>query len=346
MEPTVPNRFVPALVSLALRFKLGPERLFSRANIDLSAARAPGARFSVREVERLVDAFVAETKLPQLALLLGEHLDPESIGLFGQLVTTSATPREALATFSDFKLLLHPAFDLRCEEQGDDVIVRYASNDGSPIGDRPYYAEALLAAVVTLSSHFLGRALKTRAATFRHAAPAYADEYRRVFGCEIAWNSPSDSVTFPAGFLDAPLLSHSAAYHRTLRAQAQTELSRSSALAPAQVRRVIHSRVAEPELSLEDVAKTLALSARTLQRRLRDAGVGFRELRDYVRHERARELLAGSDLTVDAVASALGYTDRSNFVRAFARWQGQSPSAFRAGQRHAAAGRRSPFGAK
>ena len=328
LDPTVPNHFVPALVSLALRFQLRPEKLFRRAGIDLTAARARGAGFSVQEVERLVDAFLLESEVPELALVLGEHVDPENLGLFGQLVATSATPREAVGAFADFKYLLHPSFDVRLEGAGEVVLLRYASHDETPIGEKPYYAEALLSAVVSLGRHFLGDRILPRRAMFRHARPSYVAAYQRVFGCPIAFGQPFDALEYPARLLDRPMIGRSDAYHRTLRAQA--DLRAAHELPLAQVRRVLHTRISDPELDVADVARVLGVSHRTLQRRLREGGKSFRELRDEVRYQRARETLAGSDASIDEIASALGYRDRSNFVRAFSRWAGQSPSQLRA----------------
>jgi AraC-like DNA-binding protein len=314
---------------LALRFQLQPEKLFRRAGIDLNAARAAGAGFSVLEVERLVDALVAATELPQIALSLGEYIEPESLGLFGQLIATAATPRDAVATFSDFKYLLHPSFDLRLEVSDGVAIVLFASNDETPVGSKPYYAEALLSSVASLGHHFLADRVKLGRATFRHPRPSYFTAYERLFRCPIDFDCAFDSLHYPARLLDAKLLGHSEAYHRRLRAQAETELRATHRLPVAQVRRVLHARIAESELDLPAIAKVLGVSTRTLQRRLGESGKSFRELHDEVRFQRARELLAG-EASTDDVATALGYRDRANFVRAFTRWSRQSPSQYRA----------------
>jgi AraC-like DNA-binding protein len=330
LEPTVPNHFVPALVSLALRFQLRPEQLFRRAGIDLDAVRAPGAGFSVREVEGLVEVLMRESGVPEIALLLGEKIDPESLGLFGQLIATSSSPREAMATFADFKLLLHPSFDLRVEEGESFDIARYASNDEVPIGDKAYYAEALLAAVMSLGEHFLGQRATPRRATFRHGPPAYVDVYRRIFRCPVAFGEPYDALFYPKGLLDRSMLGKSEAYHRALRAQAEGDLGRGGQLPVAQVRRVMHTRIADPDLDVGEVARVLGVSSRTLQRRLGEGPQSFRALRDEVRFQRAKEALCLGDANIDEIAMAVGYRDRSNFVRAFTRWTGQSPSHFRA----------------
>jgi AraC-like DNA-binding protein len=333
LVPTVPNHFVPALITLALRFELRPEKLFHRAGIDLDAARVRGAGFSVQEVEGLLDAFVAATKHPELALVLGEHIDPNSLGLFGQLIATSASPRDAIATFADFKYLLHPSFDLRLEQAEEGAEVRYASNDATPIGDKPYYAEALLSAVVSLGRYFLGDSASPMQASFRHARPSYDAVYDRIFRCPVAFEQSHDAVVYPTTLLGRSILGSSDAYHRTLRAQAEADLRTILQPPLSQVRRVLHTRISDPDLDIADVARVLGVSARTLQRRLGETGTSFRALRDEVRFQRARESLERGEGTIDELATRLGYRDRANFVRAFTRWAGKSPSRYRAATR-------------
>jgi AraC-like DNA-binding protein len=83
------------------------------------------------------------------------------------------------------------------------------------------------------------------------------------------------------------------------------------------------------QLSVQAVASRLGVSARTVDRRLADEGRAFAELRDAVRHERARALLADPALSVAQVAQRLGYRDAANFSRAFRRQAGVPPSEYR-----------------
>lgn len=72
------------------------------------------------------------------------------------------------------------------------------------------------------------------------------------------------------------------------------------------------------------------MSTRTLIRRLREEGSQYQELLDQVRQELACWLLVHTELSIEAVAERLGYSDTSNFSRTFRRWLGMPPNAFRA----------------
>jgi len=84
---------------------------------------------------------------------------------------------------------------------------------------------------------------------------------------------------------------------------------------------------------IQQAAQKLNVPVRTLQRRLHDAGLTYSELVDQVRCKAACRLLAAESLCMAEVATALGFSDPSNFSRAFQRWTGMSPSQYRAGSR-------------
>lgn len=93
------------------------------------------------------------------------------------------------------------------------------------------------------------------------------------------------------------------------------------------------SRTRRP--TIDKVAEVLGVSVRSLQRRLNEDGHTFSELVEAVRFDRACRLLKGPRMRVTDVAAALGYADHSSFSRAFMRWSGMPPRAYRHHQRSA-----------
>jgi len=330
VEPTVPNHLVPSLVSFALRQGVAPEQLFARVGRTLESARQVGTQFSVREVELLFESLRDEVGEPALALLFGREVDAEKLGLFGLLLSTSSTPRSSLAALSEFKGLLHPLLDLTVHESDEHTYLRYAAADGGPIGHKPYYAEALLSTVHHAAQLFYGDLALPVHVSFRHRAPSYVRAYEQIFRCSVRFEQPVDELCYRAPFLDIPSRGASDS-HRALRVEAARKLDGERSPVIRQVTRVVSARLSEPDLTLDDVARALAVSGRSLQRSLKLAGTGYRELRDGVRYERACQLLSDPNVTTEATALALGYRDRGNFVRAFSRWSGQSPSHYRRG---------------
>lgn len=102
-----------------------------------------------------------------------------------------------------------------------------------------------------------------------------------------------------------------------------------SATLADRVRQAIGASLARGEPRLEAIARDLAMSGRTLQRRLTDAGTRFADLVDAARRERAMLLLEDATLSCTEIAFLLGYTEAAPFFRAFKRWTGMPPQAYR-----------------
>ncbi|HEY6988781.1 MAG TPA: AraC family transcriptional regulator [Bryobacteraceae bacterium] len=98
------------------------------------------------------------------------------------------------------------------------------------------------------------------------------------------------------------------------------------------VRRVLARRLAKGEIQIESVARALLTSTRSLQRRLASAGVSYQQVVDGARQEAADRYLSSSTLSIEEIAYLLGYSEPAAFHRAFRRWKGITPQAFRAGQ--------------
>jgi AraC-like DNA-binding protein len=119
--------------------------------------------------------------------------------------------------------------------------------------------------------------------------------------------------------------------HRYLLRRCEEELAAGAGAVPAElaVRQALLARPGSLP-GLAEVAAAQHVSPRTLIRRLKRAGTSFQAIRDDVRQTVARDFLLNSDLAISRIASRLGYQDPSNFGRAFRRWHGVSPRAFRA----------------
>jgi AraC-like DNA-binding protein len=94
---------------------------------------------------------------------------------------------------------------------------------------------------------------------------------------------------------------------------------------------VVAARLGRASVEVEQVARLLGASPRTLQRRLDEAGTSYRDVLDLVRHQRAAELVLVEELSIADIAERIGYDDPAVFTRAFKRWTGRSPRDHRRG---------------
>jgi AraC-like DNA-binding protein len=195
----------------------------------------------------------------------------------------------------------------------------------------PAYSEYLAALLMRLFRYIVDTpGLRPIAARFPHAAPADLAPRREIFGPDVRFGQPRIALTFSPEQLRLPCPHASAVLHalheRALHEALQAELED---LLLARVREALAEALALETPTTATIARTLGLSERTLQRRLKERGTSFERLLVEVRRHKMLQLLAQRSLSVEAVAHATGYRDPSSFHRAFRAWTGVTPAVYR-----------------
>jgi AraC-like DNA-binding protein len=173
-------------------------------------------------------------------------------------------------------------------------------------------------------------------AWFPHAQPADLSEYRAIYGdARLVFGAAFCGFVFDAARLDTPLPSNEPALHGVLRQHADrllAELAPSTGLL-SEVRAHVLSTLRGRPASATETAEKLGMTRRTLTRRLRVEGTSFTEVLDQARHRTAVHYLESTDHSVEDIAFLVGFSEPSPFVRAFRRWTGMAPMAYRRSRR-------------
>ncbi|WOJ94754.1 AraC family transcriptional regulator [Congregibacter variabilis] len=170
---------------------------------------------------------------------------------------------------------------------------------------------------------------------FSYPEPDDAQIYHDFFRCKLVFDAGGNRMWFAQETLDLPLPLANESSFNLCRTQCEQLFSeRESPLSIAQEvqRTLLQSSYGFP--SLEQMAKTLGLSPRTMRRQLRHAGFSYSELLTRVKSQWADELLSNHELSIDHIAEILGYVETTNFRRAYRRWKGMSPSQYRRQSRY------------
>lgn len=160
-----------------------------------------------------------------------------------------------------------------------------------------------------------------------------SDSLQELVGVPVTVNG-INAVTFAAADLQIPFISHNEGMWSYFEPELSRRLSQLEVddTTSARVRAALVELLPAGENTIEDVARKLVTSARTLQRQLSDEGTTFRKQLNHVRLLLAKQYLASGDMSMDAIAFMLGYLEANSFVRAFTLWTGTSPAAYRANQ--------------
>jgi AraC-like DNA-binding protein len=317
-------------VAVARRHGLDPAELGRRAGLDVAALAAePDLRVPLAASDGLLER-VADALGPAvpLGLELALEQDPEAYGIPGLLLCASASYGEGLRRALQYQRLWGDGERFQLHEAAAGLVVRY-----EPIGPpRPAHevaAECALAEIVLGARLVTGGSVPTPV-RLRHVAPARAAALARYFGRPPTFGAAANEVALGLEVASArPMNAHDgfARLFERLAAEACARIPTALPMVAARVRRAVLDAFPEGVPGLGAVARTLRMSARTLQRRLASERVSYERIVDAAREERAKALLLEGASTA-AVAAALGFAEPSAFFRAFRRWTGQPPGAF------------------
>jgi len=236
---------------------------------------------------------------------------------------------ESIARIPRYYRVLNEGERLTLEHAGERAIVRF-----EPWGRvRPahaYACEMVAFDFLVLVGRMTGEPVPILAFDVRHAKHGDDDVYMRVFGRVPRFGATENMWSFPAAVLARPMASADAALSRFFEGYVEKlDLRVATRSVANEVRSAIAERLCDGELTLTSLARGLKQSARTLQRRLADEGTAVSKLVESVRRERAFAYLA-ANLPIGEVSYLLDFSEPRAFHRAFRRWTGETPQAWRA----------------
>jgi AraC-like DNA-binding protein len=300
----------------------------------------PDRLLELEPVLRLVQAAAEAVGDACLGLHLGESWDLGGLGVLSHAVLNAPTVGTGLRNLDRYG---------RSHVQGGRIALQLSAGEARlhydlEVSDRELARQHLESAAVVgvrIVQRLAGAEWRPRRVVFGHRRPSDVSEHARIFGCPVRFGGDEHLVIA----FDAADLEHSVAgADRRLLPIVEQHLDKLlaadvKAALVQEVRGVLAQVLCDGNPSICMVAKLLGMSVRTLQRRLDDHGVAFRDLVQDIRCELAQRYLADRGASLTEVAFLLGYSELSTFDRAFRRWTGSTPVAARRSLRAATATR-------
>jgi AraC-like DNA-binding protein len=313
-------------------------QMLSAALLTEQELADPDARVPEQALWALMRFLRAESGDPGLGLRMADALDLRAQGYWGYALLSSMTLRERMGIHVRYSKG-RSSIPIEMRVEGDLAIVDF---DVSHLDRDLIPMVCDWGATTACLQHRRHMAPEPSGITLwltYPEQPHHREMRERLTGVVFVFDAPSNRFSFPARDLDRqlpgdPHLGKLAVKQLETNLESQRIEERSST-GPALVQMVRARLIARlsDDASLERIARDLRVSARTLRRRLGALGTSFQELLDDVRRARAIEYLVASELAVEQISTQLGYGDPANFRRAFRRWEGLAPSAYRAQKR-------------
>lgn len=337
-QPTLHNDPIPFItlpnwVKAATQCGFNIRPVFEQLQISTDLLQLESATIGRSSLLQVMAACVERSRQQHFPFVLGETFAFEYLPDIETYVTTSPTLREALRVFDWVRDLINPMIRVHLQEDHGlhaRLVLRIEDEQGRepPV---PWFAEATMASIVRFGRTLLGERADLQSLQFRHAAPPYEEAYERYFRLPLRFGCEDHALVFERALLDVPLEGGFPALHKQAEIRVEQRITR---LPKRQgvVALIGEAYARKPQLfgqGIEAMAEELGMGARTLQRRLRDEGQGYAAMQAELRQQLALKLLQDPALDLETVSEKLGFSDRRSFTRAFTRWTGSAPSAFR-----------------
>lgn len=339
--PPVASTVLPvatrALVTACERLGLDAGAVLARAGLDRARLDAPDDAIPAERADAVWREALAASGDPALALRAAEATPFGAFRVLDFLGATGATVGEGLRRVAAYFSLVDPRAAIEVDEGASAVSLVLRGRDG-PL---PPPAQEYTLAILALRVRHVAAAPAALAVAFAFPRPAHAAEHARVLGVEPAWGARAPALAIGRRTWESAPRARDPELFGALDAHARgrVEHAERTAAHASRARAEIAAALPGGEPTVAAVARAMGTSARTLQRRLRAEGAPFAAIVESVRRERAEAYLRAGDVSIAEVSWLLGFAEQSAFTRAFRRWTGLAPTAWR---RRAAGGHGAP----
>lgn len=265
-----------------------------------------------------------------LALHFAATAPVTALGAMTPNARFAADLRQAIEAIIELSAVLSSDITLTLSEADDEATLAMAHTTDAL--DRGYGVEAGLGLAHGIIGHFSG-ALALRRVEIAHPPNGPEATYVAFFDAPVVFGRARCALVYDRAALDRPFTAHDPALFAYVRTQLERTRDQLRAARPADALAPVHAAIernaARGEYAADALARTLGMSLRSLQRLAAAHDASLRAMLEAAREAAARQLLGDDRLSIDEVAEGVGYADRRAFVRAFKRWTGQTPAAFR-----------------
>jgi len=312
-------------------YGIDSRELFAKVGLDHSKLNDPLARFTYTAVTRLWALARDTTGDPCLGIKVASFWHPTTLHALGYSWLASNSLEEAFEGMSRYARLLntgaHDVLKLRKTADTFHVII-----DPSTMKPHPHTVaiDSSLAMIMTMCRTAYGENLRPIRVSLQHSAPGASSCFTDFFDAPVGFSQPETSICLELEAVTTPLTT---ANPELVRVNDQIVTDYLANLDRAdvtmQVRAQLIERLPSGRVTEDEIADSINVSQRSLQRRLKEQGISFTQLLESTRSELGLQYVRDPQRSFNEIAFLLGFAEPGNFSRAFKRWYGKSPSEYR-----------------
>lgn len=331
--PTASGGIARAAYARAMDAHIDVEALLKAAGLTSAQIKDRHTRVPVPAQIRFLDDAAAALGDDFLGFELAQTVDLRELGLLYYVLASSETLSIALTRTARFSMILNEGVRIACREASDKAIaVTFDYIGVKRVHDR-HQIEFFVTILLRLCRALTQRQLIPVQVTFKHRRSELSAGVKTFFDCKIEFGARQDRIIFQPAARSSPVVNADTYLNELLLEYCEEILAkrrRKSGLWRTTVENAVAPLLPHGEANVDEVAKRLGMSRRTLTRRLAAENVTFADLLSELRLELARKYLAEPGMQIAEAAWLLGYKGTSAFSHAFKRWTGAPPSRRRA----------------
>jgi AraC-like DNA-binding protein len=334
-----PPRSLPTTTGFAARRALGalrkhnidPAPILQRAGLSEQELNDQDNRISSAGQARLLEYAAEALHDPALGFHLATEADPRELGLVFYIASAAKDLDEAIALLGRYSRIVNEAIRTQMTRRDSDLVLEIHVV-GVPRFLAAQNAELAIAIILKSLRVITGRNLHPKTVSLVHMRSSDFREFQRFCGCPVEFGGPTDELVFSSETLATPVMTEDLRLLEVLRPVCD-EAAKQREMPPGSLRALVENEALKllPHGGAQRnvIARKLAMSTRTLARRLTDQGTSFEEVVDELRRSLALQYMKTPGISLSQVAWLLGYEGATSFNHAFKRWTGRSPSAAR-----------------
>lgn len=319
-------------VSITLKiiesYGIDPYPLLEKLLIDPKLIEDPNARFKYAKIDQLWFEAATIADDPGFGLRAAKYWHPSQLGALGYAWLASSSLRTALNRFVRYMSILTEGALLDIGEAEDELSVHLRYKAISK--QQPTRTDSFMAMLLAMCQANCGEDFHPTSISLTHAGPDDTSEFYALFECPIYFGAAENRFNLSKEDADKHLISSNpqlVLLNDQIIIETLAKLGKGNII--AQVKTEILKQLPSGNVTDSSVADGLYIAHRSLQRKLQNENTTFRSILNELRLELAQKYLQNSNVNLMDVAFNLGFGEYSSFSRAFKRWTGLSPSAYR-----------------
>lgn len=305
-----------------------PHSLLQKLGLSRSMLADPDQMVPAAAAVRLLEESAKETGCLTFGLLMAESRQLSNFGMLSLLITHQRTLKDVLATLIQYRHILNPALAIHVEDAGPNVIIKEEI-----VADDVAYSRQSIELALGVLFRMINALIVERwipgSVHFTHAAPPELNLHRRIFGVDLVFNSDFNGIVCSATTLDTVNPRADANMARYAQKYVDTLAGSNEESLVLDVKKAIYLSLPTGRATVEQIAQSLGMNVRSLQRQLEQSDAVFSDLVCAVRRDLVLRYMENQAFSLGRIAELLGYSMPSSFTRWFRAEFGQSPAGWR-----------------